>query len=132
MIHEMYLSQTREAAIKAYDRFLKLYTAKYPRVCKCLEKDKEPLFTFYDYPADHWAHIRTTNPIESAFASVRHRTRQTKGCGSRLATLTMVYELVKAAEDGWRRLRGDALLSKVISGVKFKDGEEVKPKNQVA
>ena len=78
------------------------------------------------------AHIRTTNPIESAFASVRHRSRQTKGCGSRIATLTMVYKLVKAAEEGWRRLLGYALLSNVISGVKFKDGEEVKPKNQVA
>ena len=132
MIHEMYLSPTKEAALKAYDGFLKLYTAKYQRACKCLEKDKEQLFTFYDYPADHWAHIRTTNPIESAFASVRHRTRQTKGCGSRLATLTMVYKLVKAAEEGWRRLRGYALLSKVISGVKFKDGEEVKPKGEVA
>lgn len=131
-IHEMYLSPTRETALKAYDEFLRLYSAKYPGACKCLEKDKERLFTFYEFPADHWAHIRTTNPIESAFATVRHRTRQTKGCGSRIATLTMVYKLAKNAEKGWRRLRGFVLLSKVIAGVKFKDGEEVIEKASVA
>lgn len=132
MIHEMYLSPTREAALKAYEKFLYLYAAKYPSACKCLEKDQDQLFTFYDFPADHWAHIRTTNPIESAFATVRHRTRQTKGCGSRLATLTMVYKLVKAAEGGWRRLRGFAQLPKIVAGVKFKDGEEVVEKESVA
>lgn len=132
MIHEMYLSPTKETALKAYEEFLKLYTAKYPGACKCLEKDKDQLFTFYDFPADHWAHIRTTNPIESAFATVRHRTRQTKGCGNRIATLTMVFKLAKAAEQGWRRLRGFALLSKIVAGVKFKDGEEVIKKENVA
>lgn len=132
MIHEMYLSPTKETALKAYDGFLQLYTAKYPGACKCLEKDKDQLFTFYDFPADHWAHIRTTNPIESAFATVRHRTRQTKGCGNRMATLTMVYKLAKVAEEGWRRLRGFALLPKIVAGVKFKDGEEVMTKKQVA
>ncbi len=132
MIHEMYLSPTKEAALKSYEEFLKLYTAKYPGACKCLEKDKDQLFSFYDFPADHWAHIRTTNPIESAFATVRHRTRQTKGCGSRMATLTMVYKMAKVAEEGWRRLRGFALLSKIVAGVKFKDGEEVIMKEQVA
>lgn len=132
MIHEMYLSPTKEIALKAYGEFLKLYTAKYPGACKCLEKDKGQLFTFYDFPADHWAHIRTTNPIESAFATVRHRTRQTKGCGSRMATLTMVFKLVKVAEEGWRRLRGFALLSKIVSGIKFKNGEEVIRKENVA
>ena len=74
----MYQSPTKEAALKAYDEFLKLYGPKYPRAYKCLEKNKEQLFTFYDFPADHWAHIRTTNPIESTFATVRHRTRQTR------------------------------------------------------
>lgn len=132
MIHEMYLSPTKETALKAYDEFLQLYTAKYPGACKCLEKDKDQLFTFYDFPADHWAHIRTTNPIESAFATVRHRTRQTKGCGNRMATLTMVYKLAKIAEEGWRRLRGFALLPKIVAGIKFKDGEEVMTKKQVA
>jgi putative transposase len=126
MIHEMYLSPTKETAIKAYDEFLQHYTAKYPAACKCLEKDKEQLFSFYDFPAEHWKHIRTTNPIESTFATVRHRTRQTKGCGNRKATLTMVFKLAKMAEKGWIRLKGFQLLSKVVAGIKFKDGEEVK------
>lgn len=126
MIHEMYLSPTKETALKAFDDFLANYSAKYPGACKCLEKDKDQLFTFYDFPAEHWIHLRTTNPIESTFATVRHRTRQTKGCGSQIATLTMVFKLTKLAEKGWIRLRGFALLPKVIAGVKFKDGEEVK------
>lgn len=131
MIHEMYLAPTKNTALKAYDEFLQHYTAKYPASCKCLEKDKEQLFSFYDFPAEHWKHIRTTNPIESTFATVRHRTRQTKGCGNRIATLTMVYKLAKLAEKGWIRLKGFALLSKVVAGIKFKDGEEV-IKEQVA
>ena len=132
MIHEMYLSPTKEMALKAYEAFVRLYTVKYPGACKCLEKDKDQLFSFYDFPAEHWAHIRTTNPIESAFATVRHRTRQTKGCGNRIATLTMVYKLAKAAEKGWNRLRGFALLPKIVAGIKFKDGEEVTEKENVA
>lgn len=125
MIHEMYMSPTKEKALKAYDEFLTHYSAKYSGATKCLEKDKEQMFNFYDFPAEHWQHIRTTNPIESTFATVRHRSRQTKGCGSRMATLTMVYKLGTVAEQGWRRLRGFQLLSKVVAGVKFKDGEEV-------
>lgn len=126
MIHEMYMSPTKDTALKAYEEFIKHYSAKYPAACKCLEKDKEQLFNFYDFPAEHWIHIRTTNPIESTFATVRHRSRQTKGCGNRMATLTMVYKLAKLAEKGWIKLRGFALLQKVIAGIKFKDGEEVK------
>lgn len=126
MIHEMYMSPTKETALKAYEEFLRHYSAKYPAACKCLEKDKEQLFSFYDFPAEHWKHIRTTNPIESTFATVRHRTRQTKGCGNRIATLTMVYKLAKIAEKGWIKLKGFVLLSKVVAGIKFKDGEEVK------
>jgi len=126
MIQEMYMSPTRDAALKAYEEFLKHYSAKYPTACKCLEKDKEQLFNFYDFPAEHWIHIRTTNPIESTFATVRHRSRQTKGCGNRMATLTMVYKMIKLAEKGWIKLRGFALLQKVVAGIKFKDGEEVK------
>jgi len=125
MIHEMYMAPTKETALKAYGEFLAHYSAKYSGATKCLEKDKEQMFNFYDFPAEHWQHIRTTNPIESTFATVRHRSRQTKGCGSRMATLTMVYKLGTVAEEGWRRLRGFQLLSKVVAGVKFKDGEEV-------
>ena len=122
LIHEMYLAPTREDALKAYERFCEEYRAKYLKAVQCLEKDKGVLFTFYDFPAEHWAHLRTTNPIESTFATVRHRTRQTKGCGSRLATLTMVFKLATQAERHWRRLNGHQLIADVIQGVRFKDG----------
>ncbi len=100
-----------------------LYEEKYPKACACLRKDKEVLFTFYDFPAAHWKHLRTTNPIESTFATVRHRTRQTKGCGSRQTTLMMVYKLAREAEKRWRRLNGHQLIVKVLRGVRFVDGE---------
>lgn len=125
LIHEMYMAPSKKAAFKAYDCFLGTYEAKYPGACKCLKKDKEQLFTFYDFPAMHWQHIRTTNPIESTFATVRHRSRLTKGCGSRRATLSMVFKLALGAERSWKRLRGYKLIEKVIAGVQFKDGEEV-------
>ena len=103
MMHEMYMSPTKAKGLRAFDAFLRLYEAKYPKACECLEKDKDVLFSFYDFPAAHWQHIRTTNPIESTFATVRHRTRQTKGCGSRLVTLTMVFKLARSTEKRWRR-----------------------------
>jgi len=121
-IQDMYMADTQANAVKAYDEFLALYGAKYPRACECLSKDKEDLFTFYDFPAEHWIHIRTTNPIESTFATVRLRTKRTKGCGSRMATLTMVFKLVEQAEKHWRRMNGHALILKIIEGAKFKDG----------
>ena len=130
MIHEMYMASTKESGLRAFNEFIKLYDAKYPKACECLRKDKESLFSFYDFPAEHWQHIRTTNPIESTFATIRHRTRQTKGCGSRLATLTMVFKLATAAQKRWRRLRGYQLIEKIIKGVKFKDGVEVKEIDQ--
>jgi putative transposase len=89
-------------------------------------EDRELLFTFYDFPAQHWSHLRTTNPIESTFAPVRLRTQRTKGCGSRIATLTMVFKLGIEAQKHWRRLNGSALLPKVVNGVQFIDGEELK------
>lgn len=122
-LREMYTAPTKEEALKAYEEFLILYRAKYERACECLKKDKDVLFTFYDFPAEHWVHIRTTNPIESTFGTVRHRTRKTKGCGSRLATLTMVFKLSLEAERTWKRLKGHQLIAKVIEGVKFIDGE---------
>ena len=132
MIHEMYMAETKEKGETVLEDFLRIYEAKYPKACECLKKDKEQLFTFYDFPAMHWQHIRTTNPIESTFATIRHRMRQTKGCGSRMATLSMVYKLVRSAEDGWRRLRGYELIEKVIRGVIFKNGEEVQSQEMVA
>jgi putative transposase len=126
LIHQMYMAPTKAAAMESYEEFLRLYRAKYPKACECLEKDRDVLFTFYDFPADHWQHLRTTNPIESTFATVRHRSRQTKGCGSRAATLTMVYKLGREAEKGWRRLNGYEQIEKVIRGVRFEDGVEVR------
>lgn len=93
---------------------------------KCLSKDREEMLAFYDFPAEHWPHIRTTNPIESAFATIRLRTNKTKSCGSRKTTLAMTFKLAETAQQNWRRLRGYKKLADVIQGVKFKDGETVK------
>ncbi len=131
-IHEMYLSSTKKEALEAYDDFLALFEDKYPKACQCLRKDKAVLFTFYDFPAAHWQHLRTTNPIESTFATVRHRTRQTKGCGSRTATLSLVYKLGREAEKKWRRLRGYHLVIKVMNGIPFENGIEVKTERKAA
>ena len=125
-IHEMYMAPTKKAAVEAYGEFLKAYEAKYPKACECLQKDREELFTFYDFPAEHWIHLRTTNPIESTFATVRHRQRQTKGNGSRLAALTMAFKLAREAEKHWKKLHHSGLLLKVVQGVRFEDGVELK------
>ena len=97
MIHEMYMAATKESALKAYEHFIESFEPKYPKAVECLRKDKEDLFTFYDFPATHWIHIRTTNPIESTFATVRLKTTKTKGCGSRIAMLTTVFKLIMEA-----------------------------------
>jgi transposase-like protein len=130
--HDMYLAPARQDALAAYQRFLTNYELKYPKACECLEKDKEVLFTFYAFPAEHWPHLRTTNPIESTFATVRLRTQRTKGCGSRLATLTMVFKLGLEAQRSWRRLNGAEKLAKVITGTRFVDGLEVAQNQQAA
>lgn len=123
MIHEMYMAETKKEALKAYDHFVNSFEDKYPKAVECLQKDKEQLFTFYDFPAVHWQHIRTTNPIESTFSTIRLRTKKTRGCGSRLATLTMVFKLAEEAQKGWRKLRGYKMIAHVINGEKFIDGE---------
>ena len=123
LIHEMYLAPTEKEARKAFVQFKELYEAKYPKAWGCLHKDEDQLFTFYAFPAEHWRHIRTTNPIESTFATVRHRTRKTKGCGTRAATLTMVFKLAREAEKHWRRLNGRQLILEVLQGAKFIAGE---------
>jgi len=125
-IHEMYLSPTKKAALEAYEDFANDYQAKYPKACECLQKDRDVLFTFYDFPAEHWIHLRTTNPIESTFATVTHRQRQTKGNGSRMAALTMAFKLAREAEKHWKKLHHYGLLLKVMQGVKFEDGLELK------
>jgi len=123
MIQDMYMAPTKGEALAAYDHFVNVFSDKYPKAVKCLTKDKEDLFTFYDFPAKHWIHIRTTNPIESTFATVRLRTTRTKGCGSRIATLTMVFKLALEASKTWKRLKGYKLILKVLENKKFIDGE---------
>ena len=122
MLHEIWMAQTRAEAERAFDLFIETYQAKYPKAAECLAKDRDVLLTFYDFPAEHWVHLRTTNPIESTFATVRLRTRRTKGCGSRIACLTMVFRLAQCAERHWRALNGSKLLDDVIRGVEFVDG----------
>ena len=125
-LHGIYEAEGRDAAERAFDLFVATYEAKYPKAVECLAKDRVPLLTFYDFSAEHWRHIRTTNPIESTFATVRLRTAKTKGSSSRVACLTMVFKLMESASKSWRCLNGSALLPAVISGVKFVDGIEVK------
>jgi len=121
-LHNIWMSDTREHANEAFDLFLKTYQAKYPKACECLAKDRDVILTFYDFPAEHWIHIRTTNPIESTFATVRHRQRKTKGNGSRLACLTMVFKLMESAAKKWRLLNGANVLPDVIQGTQFIEG----------
>ncbi len=127
MLHEIYLAESCAQAEKAFDQFVKTYEAKYPKVTECLRKDREVLLTFYDFPAEHWLHIRTTNPIESVFSTVRLRHRKTKGNGSRRACLAMVYKLMESASKKWRALNGSTLLPEVIKGTAFVDGVRQKP-----
>jgi transposase-like protein len=125
ILHEIWMSATKEHAIKAMEKFVATYQAKYPKAVECLIKDKEELLAFYDFPAEHWQHLRTSNPIESTFATVRLRTSKTKGAGSRVACLAMAFKLVESAQNHWRKLNGSALLPAVIAGVIFKDGTKL-------
>lgn len=121
-LHEIWMAATRQEAHSAFDAFLSAYEGKYPKAAECLQKDRDALLAFYDFPAPHWQHIRTTNPIESTFATVRLRTAKTRGCVSRQSILALVYRLGLSAEKRWRRLRGFKHLADVIDGVKFIDG----------
>ncbi|MCA1847974.1 MAG: IS256 family transposase [Actinobacteria bacterium] len=121
-LQDVWMAATRADALAALERFARDHRAKYPKAVECLLKDKDELLAFYDFPAEHWAHLRTTNPIESTFATVRLRTAKTKGCGSRQACLTMVFKLCESAQKNWRKLNGCALLKEVSSGVEFVDG----------
>jgi transposase-like protein len=122
MIHNVWMAETKEKAKEAFDLFLETFAAKYPGATACLAKDEDVLLTFYDFPAEHWRHIRTTNPIESTFSTVRLRTRKTKGAGSRLASLTMVFKLALTAQKKWRALNGSQFIADVIRGVSFANG----------
>ena len=131
-IHNIWQAETKEDAGKAFDLFVKTYEAKYPKATVCLQKDREELMAFFDFPAQHWQSIRTSNPIESAFATIRHRTKRSKGCLNRDGMLHMMFKLGQCAEQNWRKLRGFDYLTKVITGVAFKDGIETNQKGQVA
>ena len=122
-LYNIWMAETKKEAKKAFDNALECYGAKYPKAMECLNKDREELLAFYDFPAEHWIHIRTTNPIESTFATVRLRTKRSKNCGSRETTLAMVYKLMESAQKKWRKIKGFNLLRLVINNIPFKDGE---------
>ncbi|MFQ5464268.1 MAG: IS256 family transposase [Phycisphaerae bacterium] len=121
-LQQIWMADTRENADKAFDRFLEKHEAKYDQACTCLKKDRDVLMAFYDFPAEHWKHIRTTNPIESTFATIRLRQRRTKGSGSRRTGLAMIYKLAQAAQKRWRRLNGHQQIILVLNGRQFEDG----------
>src|SRR5712664_1937504 len=123
------MAETKAEATTAFDAFIETYVVKYDKAAECLEKDREALLAFYDFPAEHWKHLRTSNPIESTFATMRHRTIRSKGCLSNKTALAMVFKLVDAAQKSWRRLDGHNQLPKLIQGVRFTDGIEVAAKS---
>lgn len=123
MLHEIWMGARREDAIKAFNRFIEVYGTKWPKAAACLEKDRAELLAFYDFPAEHWGHLRTSNPIESTFATVRLRTYRTKGPGSREAGLAMAFKLARKAESGWRKLNGSEKMQDLIDGIVYVDGE---------
>jgi len=124
-LQEIWMAETKKDALVAFDTFIETWSVKYDKAAECLTKDRDALLAFYDFPAEHWKHLRTTNPIESTFAFVRHRTVRSKGCLSNRTALAMIFKLAEAAENSWRRLDGHNQLPKVILGVKFNDGIEV-------
>ena len=124
-LHEIWMAETRADALIAFNQFVAAFEPKYPKAVECLVKDREALLAFYDFPAEHWMHIRTSNAIESTFATIRHRTERTKGCLTRDGMLSMIFKLGMSAEKNWRRLRGFQWLAKLVEGVKFRDGIEV-------
>jgi len=131
-LKEIWMAEGRVNAEKAFDRFIAKYEAKYDKAAACLAKDRQALLAFYDFPAEHWKHIRTGNPIESTFATVRHRTTRSKGCLSHETGMIMVFKMIQTAQTSWRRLDGQNQLPKVLTGVKFTDGIETDHQNAAA
>ncbi len=121
-LHEIWQAETRQAANQAFDDFLEKYGAKFEAACECLKKDRDVLLTFYDFPAEHWKHLRTTNPIESTFATIRLRHRKTKGSGTRRTSLVMMFKLAQSAQKRWRRLNGHEQIIHLLQGKQFVDG----------
>ncbi len=132
-LQEIWMAETKKEALVAFDAFMETWGVKYDKAVECLSKDRDVLLAFYDFPAEHWKHLRTSNVIESTFATVRHRTVRSKGCLSNKTALAMIFKLAEAAEKHWRRLDGHNQLPKLILGVKFADGVEiVRPQAQAA
>ncbi len=131
-IHQIWQAETKINAEKAFELFIETYQDKYPKATLSLQKDREELLAFYDFPAKHWQNIRTSNPIESTFGTIRHRTRRAKGCLNREGMLHMMFKLGQCSEKNWRKLRGFDYLAKVIEGVQFSDGIEVIPEIRIA
>jgi transposase-like protein len=129
-LQDIWMAESRVGAESALALFLETFQAKYPKATECLDKDRDAMLAFYDFPAEHWTHIRSTNVIESAFATIRHRSDRTKGAVSRDTMLALIFKLGQEAEKSWRRIRGFDHLAKVITGVRFKDGVEVKEEIQ--
>jgi putative transposase len=121
-LQEIWQAATREEALAAFNRFTDTYSARYPKATEKLTKDSEELLAFYDFPAEHWQHLRTTNPIESTFATVRHRTTRTRNCVSRPTFLGLAFKLIESAEQSWRRIRAPEKIASLLGGVSFKDG----------
>jgi len=121
-LQAIWMAATRAEAYAAFDRFVTIYSAKYPKATGVLTKDRDSLLTFYDFPAEHWQHIRTTNAIESTFATVRHRTTRTRNCVSRATFLGLAFKLIEEAEKTWRRINGAEHIELLLKGVPFKDG----------
>ncbi len=121
-LREIQMAETRKDAEKAFNQFVAMYQAKYPKATECLSKDRKELLAFYDFPAEHWSHIRSTNVIESTFGTLRHRTDRAKGCVSRNTILAMLFKLGMCAEKRWRKIRGFSWLAQVIEGIPFQDG----------
>ena len=123
-LHQIWMAPEKQEAQRHFDEFVRAYGAKYPKAAACLEKDRDELLTFYDFPAEHWIHIRTTNPIESTFATVRLRTNKVRGCFSAQTVITMAFKLCLCAQKRWNRLHHPQRLAEVIRGVKFINGVE--------
>jgi transposase-like protein len=124
-LQEIWMAETKKDALAAFDAFVETWGVKYDKAAECLIKDRDALLAFYHFPAEHWKHLRTTNVVESSFATVRHRTVRSKGCLSNKTALAMIFKLAEAAEKSWRRLNGHNQLPKIILGIKFTDGIEV-------
>jgi putative transposase len=129
-LQDIWMAETRNDAEAAFDAFIETYELKYVKAAECLRKDRGALLAYYGFPAEHWKHLRTSNPIESTFATVRHRTIRSKGCLPNRTALAMVFKLVEGAQKSWRRLDGHNQLPKIIQGVKFTDGLEIAVKSE--